>query len=301
VLKGFAKKRFSFKNSFVGVCSSWAAPLFVVVLFCNMAQAEQQVIVYKLKAPPVLDGDLSEWPFAATTLALNNFKPESKVTVNSIDVYAGHYEDVIYFAFRWADATQDLQHKPYTWDNEESRYVMGAQREDRLALQFEMQGDYSANWASGNEFVADMWHWKSSRSAPIGCAHDKMTIVSRKKLSKAYKLVNEQGLEIYIRRPSDSGDKLYKSMRYGLKEKALMQKYLPNYDVTGSVADVKARSKWRDGYWVLELERAFDTGHDDDVKFLVGSSVKGGLALFNRSEEDDHAISQTLRFVIKAD
>ena len=113
-----------------------------------------------------------------------------------------------------------------------------------------MQGDYSANWASGNEFVADMWHWKSSRSAPIGYAHDKMTIVSHKKLSKAYKLVNEKGLEIYIRRPSDSGDKLYKSMRYGLKEKALMQKYLPNDDVTGSVADVKARSKWRDGYWV---------------------------------------------------
>jgi hypothetical protein len=263
--------------------------------------AEQTIVVPQLQTAPVLDGDLSDWVTPLTKLDLKKVRPDSSVFVDSVEMFAGYHADTIYFAFRWADSTYDLQHKPYIWDDKQGRYVTGAQREDRLALQFEMEGDYTTNWASGQEFVADMWHWKSSRSAPIGYAHDKTTVVSRSKISKAYKLTNADGVDIYIRRPSDGGDKLYKSMRYGLKEKALMPKYLPNPMVKGSVADVKARSKWSNGYWVVELQRAFDTGYEDDVVFLPGATVKGGVAIFDRSGDDDHVMSQTLSFVIKTD
>ena len=76
--------------------------------------------------------------------------------------------DEIYIFMQWDDATKDDQHKPFIWNSAQNKYVAGEQREDRLALQFEMDGEYTVNWLSGNSFEADTWHWKAARSNPIG-------------------------------------------------------------------------------------------------------------------------------------
>ncbi len=173
---------------------------------------------------------------------------------------------------------------------------MGPQREDRITIQFVMEGEYTSNWLSGNTFKADTWHWKAARSNPAGVAHDKMTIISNEPIKKAYKGTAEDGSTIYIKRPSDQGDKLYTTKRYATKKQETMPKYIMTENPQGSVADVKASGAWKNGAWALETCRKLNTGNPDDVVFSKGNAVKGAIAVFNHSGDDDHNHSDTLTF-----
>ena len=76
-----------------------------------------------------------------------------------------------------------------------------------------------------------------------------------------------------------------------------MPKYVLTPSPSGSVVDVTARGVWVDGSWRLELSRKLSTGNDDDVALpQQPDNVLGGIAVFDRSENDDHAISATLTF-----
>lgn len=163
-------------------------------------------------------------------------------------------------------------------------------------MQFVMDGDYSTDWMSGKEFKADMWHWKSVRSNPLGLIHDKQTIISTKKLLKARQFSMSSGGKVYIARPSDAGDKLYKTKRYAKFDKDVMEKYVATKDPQGSVADVKVKGKWRDGKWCLEIRRKRDTGHEDDVVFPTSGTLVGGIAVYDHSVDDDHTVSDNLVF-----
>ncbi len=165
-----------------------------------------------------------------------------------------------------------------------------------MAVQFAMEGDYTTDWFSGNSFKADMWHWKAHRTNPNGLAHDKMTIVSTTPAKKAYKAKAKNGKTIYIRRPSDKGSKLYKSTRYAKKEKNVMPKYIIAKNATGSVADIKAKGVWNNGVWTLLLNRKLNTGNPDDVVFVKGLAVAGGIAVFDHAGDDQHDFSDTLVF-----
>jgi hypothetical protein len=227
---------------------------------------------------------------------LSQTQPGIETPVPWVKVWGGYFEDHVYFFFRWPDETKDEIHKPVIWNTETKKYQRGAQREDRLAIQFQISGNYSTDWTSGNEYTADMWHWKASRSNPLGLAHDKKTIISREKMLRSYKLPTHTGKSVYLSRPSDQGDKLYKSKRYSKKQQDLMLTYILTNNPTGSSTDVKAKGIWKDGYWNLELKRAVNTEHNDDVVFVSGQSISGGIAIFNHSENQEHTISKTLSF-----
>ncbi len=105
------------------------------------------------------------------------------------------------------------------------------------------------------------------------------------------------GGSIYISRPSDAGDKIYKTTRYRLFDQPLMPKYLLSESPQGSVADITARGVWSQGKWHLELSRKLSTGNTDDVALPQRPGrVAGGIAVFDHSENDDHAVSDTLTF-----
>ncbi|MGB5742136.1 MAG: ethylbenzene dehydrogenase-related protein, partial [Sedimenticolaceae bacterium] len=209
----------------------------------------------------------------------------------------GTHSDRVFLFVEWDDDSEDTVHKPWVWNGELNKYVKGPQREDRLAVQFSTDENYSTDWRSGEEFTADTWHWKASRSNPLGLAHDKSLVVSRSKLLRAYKLSIADGGNLYISRPSDTGDKIYKTKRYRRFDQPLMPKYLLTESPRGSVADVAARGVWSQGKWRLELSRKLSTGNADDVALPQRpGSVAGGIAVFDHSENDDHAISDTLAF-----
>jgi len=284
------------------VLSFLTKSLFVTllgVLPFGVVANEVTLTVPLLVNTPVLDGRIGEWQQGPTTLSLAKVHTGVSLEIDQLELWAGHTATHIYFALRWPDATSDRQHKPYVWNDARQRYVVGSEREDRVALQFEMSGNYDVNWLSGNEFTADMWHWKSARSAPLGLAHDKMTIVSATKLTRAYKARSDLGADLYIQRPSDAGLPIYKAKRYGLKESKVMQKYHVNFKASGSVTDVKAKERWSQGFWTVEFSRLLDTGNEDDVVFRAGTDVLGSIAVFDRSGEDNHVVSQLIRYVIE--
>jgi hypothetical protein len=199
--------------------------------------------------------------------------------------------DTIYLLAQWPDPTKDATHKTLHWSEEEDGYVEGKDREDRLALKFDMGGDYRLCMLSGTEYKADVWHWKAYRSQTAGVAHDKMHVFSLKQIPLAKKHMAKTGDEIWIARPSDGGDKLYKSQRPVDEIGETVPRYIVNENPTGSIADVKTAAVWADGMWTLELSRKLDTGHDDDVKLERGKSYGAGVAVFDHTGDDHHSMA----------
>ena len=221
---------------------------------------------------------------------------KSNTSKKLVDIKAAIYAKHLYIFASWKDSKPGREHKPYIWDEKKSRYITGPEREDRLALQFEIEGQYTANWPEATYFKADMWHWKSTRSAPLDLMHDKYTVVSNKKMTRSRKLVIDNNKPIYVKRISDSGDKLYSTQRYGKFNGHKKPKYILNKNISGSTSDVKAKSRWHKDKWQLEIKRLLDTGHDDDVKFILGKNIRAGISVFNDSDDDIHFVSETLEF-----
>ncbi|MEJ1296997.1 MAG: ethylbenzene dehydrogenase-related protein [Candidatus Sedimenticola sp. (ex Thyasira tokunagai)] len=270
--------------------------LFLLGFLSSAVEAET-VKVAPLSQAPVVDGLGDDWKeVPEITIPLRPISADTAVEAKKVMLKAGYFADRVYFHLRWPDSEENRVHKPYVWDKQKKRYVRGPQREDRFSMQFVMEGVYTSDWLSANHFKADMWHWKSARTAPLNIAHDKMTIVSGKPLIRAARLKRPDGAITYVLRPSDAGVQPYTTKRYRNLEQQVMPKYQLNPEVSGSVADVKAKGRWFNGFWHLELSRKLDTGNEDDAIFKIGESLPGGIAIFDASETDDHAISGTLNF-----
>ena len=272
-----------------------------VMLACAMssgsAHSNENLVVKigQLKAAPSVDGSGADWqdvPVITIPLAYLG-KPDD---VRLLKLQAGVFKDDVFFYTQWDDAAPDTQHKPNVWDETQQKYVEGAQREDRFALEFAMKGDYDANWYAGKEFTADMWNWKAARTNPIGIAHDKTTIISHQAMPESYKATLPDGSVIYIQRPTDLGGDPYETKRYFKKQESIMPKYVPLAQLPEGVDDVKAKGVWSAGKWHLELSRKLNTHHADDVLFKQGEKFLGAIAVFDHDANEHHYTSQTLTF-----
>lgn len=272
----------------------WGLLLFS--LHISAVSFSQTIHVVQANGKPVINGVGDEWGnIPPYRIPLKQSDPQGKTNVAEVIIKAATFEDSVYIYSEWKDSTLSLTHKPFIWSDKKGRYETGPQREDRIAIQFAMSGKYNTNWLSGDEFVADMWHWKAFRSNPLGLAHDKMTVVSKSKMSGSLK-VNTAGGAIYIKRLSDKGDDLYTSTRYGAKIDNIMPKYKFAESPQGSSTDIKAKGIWQNGVWRVEMSRLLNTGNPDDVVFRLGESVLGGIAIFDQTSDQDHVISEVLTF-----
>ncbi|MEH6649804.1 MAG: ethylbenzene dehydrogenase-related protein [Motiliproteus sp.] len=270
----------------------------LLMVFCSFQPLSAQTVdVIQLSVPPTLDGQDLEWEnHPGVRIQLHQNGADSVVEATDILVKAGRFNDEVLFYLEWNDNIADEVHKPYIWSEQRGKYVRGPQREDRLAMQFEVSGAFDADWLSSPGFIADMWHWKAARSNPLGLAHDKKTTLSINKLLRAARIASPEGQVVYVLRQDDAGSPLYRSLRYAQKEQPQMPKYELQPQSNGSIADVRARGLWKEGKWHLELLRKMNTGNDDDVVFIRGRAVKGAIAVFDRSENHDHKTSVTLNF-----
>lgn len=263
----------------------------VAALASSNARAESQIIQAAAPAKAIiLDGDIADWAgIPASTVMLHG-----DGQVDTVDVRVAIHDGMIYMLAEWTDSTKNVLHKPYKWNEAAQSYVKTRQKEDRLAISFEMSGDFSANKLDGAEFEADVWHWKARRSNPAGIVHDKWWKVSKTEFPRSVEFYGPSGAPVFLSRRSDSGSKLYKPLRHVAKQDDVMPGYQVNLNPTGSIADVKANGVWKDGRWILELARKLDTGHDDDVAIPGNGSVKIAIAAFNGVDSEKHSVSETL-------
>jgi hypothetical protein len=206
-------------------------------------------------------------------------------------VKAQHTADTVAIRVSWPDATKSDSHKSLSWDEAAGAYKAGPDREDRVSLMFDMEGDFSSCMLEGKTFRADVWHWKAARTGPAGFAHDKYHIYSLTEVHpKSAEYESPDGKPVFIARPSDAGDKLYSSTKApAAKGPDTLPGYTPNAAAAGSIADVRAEAVHDGRGWTVTMTRRLDTGHDDDVAFEKGRSYKAAAACFDRSGDDHHS------------
>ena len=78
-----------------------------------------------------------------------------------------------------------------------------------------------------------------------------------------------------------------------------MPKYLPG-EPSGSAADVRGKGRWTNGRWTVELSRKLNTGYADDTTFDTARTYKMGVAIFDRSEDIDHLVSDMIELVFNS-
>lgn len=272
-----------------------AAALLLTCGATAFAADDVPTVTAKEGAAPTLDGDASDWAsLPATVVKVHANQPgDTANDTDAIDVELKSVVsgDTIYFLAQWPDATKDDTHKTLIWNKEKETYDTGDDEEDRISFSFTMEGDYRYCMLAGTDYKADAWQWKAYRSGSVGLIHDKMHIVSAKELPKAKKHTASNGKDIWLDRPNDAGEKLYTSQRPIDYIGDRVPKYLVNANATGSIADVKAKGVWADNRWTVEIARKLDTGHDDDIKFEKGKTIKAGIAVFNHASNDNHSIA----------
>ena len=237
-----------------------------------------------------LDGDSADWNgIEGITVPLTG-----KGGVDSVELRAVIKDGRIYVLAIWDDSSENRLHKPYKWNESAGKYKKDRQKEDRFAISLHMSGSFSANKIDGSPFEADIWHWKASRSDPAGIAHDKWWKVSKEPFEKAKEWPTPDGGVTYVARISDTGDRLYKPVKYETKQDDLMPRYDVNLNAAGSIADVAAKGVWRDGRWVLEMSRDLDTGNADDAVIPASGSIDIAIAAFNNVDGRKHSVSEVL-------
>ena len=265
-----------------------------ILAVCGFAAplAAQTLTLEALTAPGkmTVDGDPADWASHSGIIV----PLQGNGRVDSVELKAAVKGDRIYILAIWRDDTESRLHKPYKWDEATGKYKRTQQLEDRFAVSFAMTGEFSASKLSGAEFTADVWHWKASRTDPAGIAHDKMWKVSRSTFPKAKEFKSPDGTTVYMRRMSDDGDRLYKPLKYTSRQDDIMPRYEVNLKASGSIADVQAKSVWKNGRWYLEMSRPLNTGNADDAVIPRTGQIEIAVAGFNDVDGRTHSTSEII-------
>ena len=235
----------------------------------------------------------------------------------------------------WADPTESNLKNAWTWDG--STFSKGSD-EDRFMIHFPISNDPqfstkgcaaichnqendAEKWymaANSSEFTYDQWHWKSTRTNPVGQADDKwlglradpadtesahygdgkdgggeMSNENDRRNAPLY--MNSQGINSpYIL----SGQEVPLDVS-SLKPGMVVPGYILS-PVSGSRGDISANGQWSEGKWILVLVRPLDTGHADDVIFTPPKPVPFGIAAADNGGGYDHLVySEVLTLVWK--
>lgn len=137
---------------------------------------------HMIDAGITLDGKENEiqWRNAAEVKV-----PLSFGDVREVSLKALYTDKEIFLLVRWPDATQNRDHRPWTWDTDQERYVEGSQIEDSVLLSFEAGCEWTPSLLSGYTYDFDGWHWLAARSDPLNQALDLYGNVQKKRLNHA--------------------------------------------------------------------------------------------------------------------
>lgn len=248
--------------------------LVVVSLAAGAAFAKQSVVAARVEEPPVVDGrdDDAAWS-RARAVTTTDADASAPITLKAV-----YTNETLYFLVRFADPTEDREHKTMFWDESKKLYRIGPAREDTFVFKWNLGPNLTDLTLSAEvPYKADVWVWKAFRTDHAGYADDKMHIYSIISLPRSQKISTVSGRTFYLQRPGDAGEAAYRPIVH--------EKYqgdrAARYDLvqpSGSRADVRAKGEWRDGSWTIEFARALDTGHADDIQFRLNRKCFFGVS-----------------------
>lgn len=276
--------------------------------------AGASTVVAKKGTPTIdgKDGDAAWGEASEVSLSLPVQKGggPSKATVK-----AAYDENNIYLLVKWQDptGTENISKSRLSYSAGDSSWKKSKENEDRVFFLFNINAtDFDAGCAVychvGNPAwdrthdsrmgtnhpgeSIDVWHWKATRTNPMGHADDKHWV----DLTSANEIVYEgenvlktrladsgsgfdsgnskDGLPKYMHKndPGASVDFLFEADAVAFNPKANWSDgdTIPGYIAkagTGSEADVIAKSSYSGGTWLVEFQRSLITNNPDDVQF----------------------------------
>lgn len=268
------------------------ATVMVSIAFAIPALAQPELHALATDAPPKLDGSADDAAWQAATelkLEAEGRGGDAKGKKVSVTLKAAYDKENVYFLLQWQDATKDETHKSFVWNDAKSAYEAGPDREDNAAVSFPITGAFTADMLSGEDEVWDVWHWKATRTGPAGYAMDRTHVFSATKPEgKAAEYDAANGRKIWIARPEDEGDSVTKENPAPKERQPAPPIHYEAVKPSGSAADIRTGQGYRDGWWTVEFARKLNTENPDDVAFDVRQTCPIGVALFDKSEHDNH-------------
>lgn len=236
---------------------------------------EKKIESIKLQSGPIIDGEIDDvW--------LNSPKviTHDKIANIDIQIQSSYTDTHIYFLIHFPDNTENRIHKTLTWNPDLELYKVGYEREDTFIFKWSMEAiPIDLSLSSETPYKADIWYWKSHRTDHAGYADDKYQIFSQVQTRQSQPLISKSGKTFYLTRRGDNGSSAYKS----LLQSEYQKEQMPSFKLrqpTGSRADVKAKGKWRDGYWNIEFSRRLTTGQRDDIPLNPKQTYQLGVSRY---------------------
>ena len=246
--------------------------------------------------------------------------------------------DEIFLRLEWADKDKTLNKK--RWKHTGGKWSKFKGDEDRLGVTWEInridkfatkgcavlchnESKNEKEWyyaVSSSKEKADMWHWKSVRSNPVGYTEDGfVTTNPSKKPEEGRKrdagsgkaksnLTKDKSGPAFMQNPSRSAsvvDALLVSEAVEITAGTSFQDgqeipgYMLNAGWKGSFADVKTKGVWKNGKWTLVMSRKLDTGYGDDVQFNTRKKYPFAVAVFDNAHEHNSYNSEPLKLQFK--
>jgi len=291
----------------------------------------------KVSVAPVIDGNVDA-AWLQTTPLVVQVKNGANLPGGATNVsLRATYDDAnLYMLVQWADATHSLKRSPWqkqadgTWKKLSDPNDKGGDNnlvyEDKFAFLWNINDSikgfnqvgclvtchpgetkpFGNKYTASEGELADMWHFKSVRTGPVGQVDDQYVDSTRYDPVTAKEAGRHGDAKTgggYV--DNQTADKKLPAFAlpdnkpappYWIldSEKVAFDdsKYQPGDEVpgiiiapfTGDRGDISAGSKWEDGMWTLELTRKLNTGSKTDVQFAdLAKSYFFGVADFDNA------------------
>jgi len=288
-----------------------------------------------LESPSVeIDGDAGD---DAWKLAKEVEVPLQYGAVDKAWVKAVYTDEEVFIQVRWADPTEDREHRPWVWDSDTSQYIEGAQIEDSVMLSFEAGCEWTPSLLGGYMYDFDAWHWMAARSDPLGQAVDLYGNVQDRELrgfdaydsrvvDKDWILKFTENHDVGLHADWDKVDRVYMMMPVTEKlwvkavpdggrqgpafveqlpapeltgdDPSLIVRQFSPVKLTGGAAEVAAKGQWEDGYWTVEFRRLRHTPAEHIYDTIFNRMVQFSVQVFDRVDRLDE-VSESDRLFLK--
>lgn len=303
--------------------------LFLLLTSCGgSVQAEPNTLIAVKVSEASLDSTADFWTKAPVLeVPTKSTEQENALPGPVVTIQAVYDRNNIAIRFAWADPTPSIHKNGWTWDG--SAFHKDGD-EDRLMIHFPMTNDpeFSSKgctaachsdesnpekWymaTASADLALDQWHWKSTRSNPVGQADDKYLSIQANPLdteSAHYGDALDSGGEERNNNDDRSGPEFMSGsdpnspyilaghevpVEVSLLSPGIIVSGYVLTPMTGSRGDLMAKGEWADGQWVVVIMRVLETGHDDDVVFTPPKPVPFGLAVTDNDGGYKHAVGE---------
>ena len=245
---------------------------------------------------PEIDGVVDDVWARSTPLTIEVREAVGGQNPRSVTLRVLHTDERLYVLAQWPDATRSDMRDPYRWNAASNSYERPSTPDDQFALEFPLGGDFAVSMlALSRDYEADVWHWKAGRGNPVGWVDDKRHIISQTPIENARKYsLGGRGV-VYIARLADGGTPSYVLVDAPDRFAGdVVDSFVPQTP-SGSLADVRGKGTHDGMGWTLEMTRALDTGHDDDVTLRAGDEIPCAIAVLDDELYWRHAVSTLLK------